>query len=104
MGASVKEVLRWMVTAPLSLPYRQAKVDCYMFYFLPKEATALANVFEISRGPLIHPECVPSRALYSLLPLKIESKKVESVDQNSFKDEELITCCSNFPCGFTWRD
>jgi len=54
--ALVKEVLRWRIINPLSVPHRLAENDHYMGYFLPKGATLLANLYEISRDPNVYPE------------------------------------------------
>ncbi|KAF8336876.1 cytochrome P450, partial [Cantharellus anzutake] len=64
--AILKETLRWQPAAPIPLPYRCSESVEYEGYFIPKDATIIANSWHISRDENLHrdPESfIPERFL-----------------------------------------
>ncbi|KAH9959904.1 cytochrome P450 [Russula compacta] len=53
--AIVLESLRWHPVAPLGFPHRLTEDDYYEGYFLPKGTLVQANVWKITRDPLVYP-------------------------------------------------
>ncbi|KAJ6555570.1 cytochrome P450 [Mycena vulgaris] len=53
--AIVLESLRWHPVAPLGFPHRLTEDDHYEGYFLPKGTLVQANVWKITRDPLVYP-------------------------------------------------
>jgi len=51
VGALLKEVLRWQVPAPMSLPRATGEDDVYNGYFIPKGSVIFPNVWLMCRDP-----------------------------------------------------
>jgi cytochrome P450 len=56
IDALVKEILRWGIPVPLSIPNRVIQDDEYRGCFIPAGATVIQNVWAISRDPSIYPD------------------------------------------------
>ncbi|KAF8580774.1 cytochrome P450 [Ramaria rubella] len=54
--ALIKEVLRWRIIDPLTVPHCASEDDSYMGYDIPKGTITLANVWAISRDPDVYSE------------------------------------------------
>ncbi|EJD02108.1 CyP450 monooxygenase [Fomitiporia mediterranea MF3/22] len=54
--AVMKELLRWHVIAPQSLPHMLKEDDVYEGYYLPKGAIVLGNTWGILHDPEVYPE------------------------------------------------
>jgi len=62
----VKEVFRYACPLPLGVPHRVTEDDQYRNYFIPKNATVLANIWAIMRNDSVFPEpdkFIPERFL-----------------------------------------
>jgi len=70
----MKEVLRWNMMTPLSVPRRLTQDFVYKGYHLPKGATIMPNSWAISMDPLVFPEpekFIPERFMPSSDPAAI---------------------------------
>ncbi|RPD58754.1 cytochrome P450 [Lentinus tigrinus ALCF2SS1-7] len=56
VNALVKEVLRWHVGTPTSLPHSSIKDDVYNGYFIPGGSIVLPNLWGFAKDPEIYPE------------------------------------------------
>ncbi|KAF8584806.1 cytochrome P450 [Ramaria rubella] len=54
--ALVKEVLRWRIIDPLTVPHCASEDDSYLGYDIPKGTITLSNVWAISRDPDVYSE------------------------------------------------
>ncbi|RPD58783.1 cytochrome P450 [Lentinus tigrinus ALCF2SS1-6] len=59
INALVKEVLRWHVTTPTSLPHASLKDDIYNGYRIPAGSIVLPNLWAFAQDPEVYPD--PSR-------------------------------------------
>ncbi|RPD64516.1 cytochrome P450 98A3 [Lentinus tigrinus ALCF2SS1-7] len=56
INAIVKELLRWHIVTPISVPHRAVADDEYKGYHIPKGAVIFANAWAISRNPAVYPD------------------------------------------------
>ncbi|PFH48459.1 hypothetical protein AMATHDRAFT_5761 [Amanita thiersii Skay4041] len=56
VNAIVKEITRWLPTAPLGLPHQSTEDDVYDGYFIPKGTVIIGNIWSIMRDPEMFPE------------------------------------------------
>jgi len=56
IDATIKEVLRWSNTLPNALPHSNAEADIYRGYYIPKDATVIANSWAMLHDPQMYPE------------------------------------------------
>jgi cytochrome P450 len=56
ISALLKEIYRWHVPLPISIPKLLREDDDYKGYYLPKGAIVLENVWAVFRDPLTYPE------------------------------------------------
>ncbi|KAL0954893.1 hypothetical protein HGRIS_003826 [Hohenbuehelia grisea] len=64
--ALVSELLRWNLVVPASIPHASVEDDLYEEYFIPKGTLIIANVWTLSRDPIMYPEpdkFIPERFL-----------------------------------------
>ncbi|KZT54434.1 cytochrome P450 [Calocera cornea HHB12733] len=54
VDAMVKEVLRWRPPAPLGVPHAASEELVYGGFVIPRGAIVVANIYEISRDPLLY--------------------------------------------------
>ncbi|TFY55722.1 hypothetical protein EVG20_g9214 [Dentipellis fragilis] len=54
--AVYREVLRWMIVAPLSLPHAAYEDDVYEGFFIPKGAQVIVNLWAMLHNPDEYPE------------------------------------------------
>ncbi|KAI0754759.1 cytochrome P450 [Daedaleopsis nitida] len=66
VNAVIKEVLRWHVVLPLSLPHLNIADDEYSGYYIPKDSVVMVNVWSILQNEEEYPEperFIPERFL-----------------------------------------
>ena len=56
ISAMVKEIYRWHVPLPISIPKLLREDDVYKGYLLPKGAIVMENVWAVFRDPVAYPE------------------------------------------------
>ena len=56
ISAMVKEIYRWHVPLPISIPKLLREDDVYKGYHLPKGAIVMENVWAVFRDPVAYPE------------------------------------------------
>ncbi|KAI0816964.1 cytochrome P450 [Trametes gibbosa] len=56
VSALVKEVMRWHVVGPLSIPRRSVDDDEFRGYFIPKGSVIIPNQWAMSRDPVQYPD------------------------------------------------
>jgi len=54
--ALCKELMRWMMVAPIGVPHSSRKDDIYKGFFIPKGARIIANAWAILHDPEAYPE------------------------------------------------
>ncbi|KAI0066875.1 cytochrome P450 [Artomyces pyxidatus] len=54
--AICKELLRWRMVAPASLPHATSEDDVYNGYFIPKGSIVIANAWAILHDPALYPD------------------------------------------------
>jgi cytochrome P450 len=56
VSALIKEIYRWHVPLPISIPKALTEDDVYKGYHIPKGATVIENVWAICYDPSVYPE------------------------------------------------
>lgn len=56
ISAMVKEIYRWHVPLPISIPKLLREDDVYKGYLIPKGAIVLENIWAVFRDPVVYPE------------------------------------------------
>ena len=56
ISAMIKEIYRWHVPLPVSVPKLLGEDDIYNGYLLPKGATVLENIWAVFRDPVVYPK------------------------------------------------
>ncbi|KDQ57809.1 hypothetical protein JAAARDRAFT_276111 [Jaapia argillacea MUCL 33604] len=54
LEAVIKESLRWGPVLPLGLPHRVTDDDVYEGYFIPKDCTVIANIWQMLHDPAVY--------------------------------------------------
>jgi len=56
ISALIKEMYRWHVPLPISIPKSLKKDDVYKGYHLPEGAVVIDNIWAVFRNPAVYPE------------------------------------------------
>lgn len=56
ISALIKEIYRWHVPLPISIPKSLRKDDVYKGYHLPEGAIVMENIWAVCRNPMVYPE------------------------------------------------
>ncbi|KAF9463431.1 cytochrome P450 [Collybia nuda] len=56
VNALVKEVHRWNVVVPSSIPHRVTQDDVHAGYFIPKGSLVITNIWKMTRNPAVYPD------------------------------------------------
>ena len=56
ISALIKEIYRWHVPLPISIPKASTEDDTYKGYRIPKGATVMENVWSLFYDPSVYPE------------------------------------------------
>ncbi|KAF9463430.1 cytochrome P450 [Collybia nuda] len=56
VNALVKEVHRWNVVVPTSIPHRVTQDDVHAGFFIPKGSLVIANIWKMTHDPTVYPD------------------------------------------------